>query len=184
MQWICRSRSTPAGRLTNAYGMQASALDASKLQLERARQELQLQVVETFYAALMNEQGVRVADEQIALATKQLSLAKARFDAGSVARLDVLQAEVELANSKARRIQAKAAVDTSYQALRTVLSLPQSQALVAPRQSRRAAGDAHPGRRWKRPSRRGPICGRSRRARTWRSTRSRWRTPSGSPACR
>jgi outer membrane protein TolC len=119
-----------AGRLTNAYGIQASALDASKLQLERARQELQLQVVETFYAALMNEQGVRVANEQIELATKQLSLAKARFDAGSVARLDVLQAEVELANSKARRIQAKAAVDTAYQALRTVLSLPQSQALV------------------------------------------------------
>ena len=119
-----------AGRLSNAYGVQASSLDASKLQLDRARQELQLQVVETFYAALMNEQGVRVADQQIELQTKQLSLAKARFAAGSVARLDVLQAEVELANSKARRIQAKAAVDTAYQALRTVLSLPQSQALA------------------------------------------------------
>jgi outer membrane protein TolC len=119
-----------AGRLQNAYGVQASAFDASRLQLDRARQELQYQVVETFYAALMNEQGVRVADEQITLATRQLELAKARFDAGSVARLDVLQAEVELANSKARRIQAKAAVDTAYQALRTVLSLPQSQALT------------------------------------------------------
>ena len=119
-----------AGRLQNAYGVQASAFDASRLQLDRARQELQYQVVETFYAALMNEQGVRVADEQITLATRQLELAKARFDAGSVARLDVLQAEVELANTKARRIQARAAVDTAYQALRTVLSLPQSQALT------------------------------------------------------
>jgi hydrophobe/amphiphile efflux-1 (HAE1) family protein len=119
-----------AGRLQNAYGIQASAMDASKLGLERARQELHYQVVETFYAALMNEQGVRVADEQIALGTKQLSLAKARFDAGTVARLDVLQAEVELANAKARRIQAQAAVDTSYQALRTVLSIPQSQPLA------------------------------------------------------
>jgi outer membrane protein TolC len=118
------------GRLSNAYGVQASGLDASKLDLERARQELELQVVETFYAVLMNEQGVRVADQQIELATTQQSLAKARFAAGSVARLDVLQAEVELANAKARRIQAKAAVDTSHQALRTVLSLPQSQALV------------------------------------------------------
>jgi outer membrane protein TolC len=116
-----------AGRLENAYGVQASALDASRLQLERARQHLQYQLVETFYAALMNEQGVRVADEQIALATRQIELAKARFTAGTVARLDVLQAEVELANAKARRIQAKAAVDTSYQALRTVLSLPQAQ---------------------------------------------------------
>jgi outer membrane protein TolC len=119
-----------AGRLQNAYGIQAASLDESRLQLDRARQELQLRVVETFYAALMNEQGVRVADEQIALATRQVELAKARFDAGTVARLDVLQAEVELANAKARRIQAKAAVDTAYQALRTVLSVPQSQALA------------------------------------------------------
>ena len=118
------------GRLSNAYGMTASSLDASRLTLDRARQELQFRVVETFYAALMNEQGVRVADEQIALATRQVELAKARFEAGTVARLDVLQAEVELANAKARRIQAKAAVDTAYQALRTVLSVPQSQALA------------------------------------------------------
>ena len=118
------------GRLQNNYGIQASSLDMSKLQLERARQEMHVRVVETFYAALMNEQGVRVADEQIALNTKQLSLAKARFQAGSVARLDVLQAEVELANSKARRIQAQAAVDTAYQALRSVLSVPQSQQLI------------------------------------------------------
>jgi hydrophobe/amphiphile efflux-1 (HAE1) family protein len=119
-----------AGRLTNAYGASASAFDASRLQLDRARQQLQFQVVETFYAVLMNEQGVRVADEQIALATRQLELAKARFTAGTVARLDVLQAEVELANAKARRIQTKAAVDTSHQALRTVLSLPQTQTLA------------------------------------------------------
>jgi HAE1 family hydrophobic/amphiphilic exporter-1 len=117
------------GRLTNAYGLQASSLDASRLTLERARQELHYRVVETFYAALMQEQGVRVAEEQIQLAERQLELARARFEAGSVARLDVLQAEVELANARARRIQAKAAVDTSYQALRTVLSLPQSQPL-------------------------------------------------------
>jgi hydrophobic/amphiphilic exporter-1 (mainly G- bacteria), HAE1 family len=118
------------GRLSNAYGLQASALDATKLHLDRARQELEYRVVETFYAALMNEHGVRVAEEQIAFAETQLQLAKRRFEAGSVARLDVLQAEVELANARARRIQANAAVETSHQALRTVLSLPQSQRLA------------------------------------------------------
>jgi outer membrane protein TolC len=118
------------GRLSNAYGVQASTLEAARLDLERARQQLDFRVVEAFYAALMNEQGVRVAEEQIAFAEKQLELAKARFAAGTVARLDVLQAEVELANAKARRIQAKAAVETSHQALRTLLSLPQSQRLA------------------------------------------------------
>jgi len=117
------------GRLNNAYGISTASLDASKLELERTRQEIEYRVVETFYAALMNERGVAVADEQIRISERQLELAKVRFDSGTVARLDVLQAEVELANAKARRIQAKAQVDTAMQALRGVLSLPQSQAL-------------------------------------------------------
>jgi HAE1 family hydrophobic/amphiphilic exporter-1 len=117
------------GRLNSAYGITSSSLDASKLELERTRQEIEYRVVETFYAALMNQRGVAVAEEQIRLNERQLELAKARFESGTVARLDVLQAEVELANSKARRIQAKAQVDTSMQALRSVMSLPQTQAL-------------------------------------------------------
>jgi len=117
------------GRLRSVYGITTSSLDASKLELDRTRQEIEYRVVETFYAALMNQRGVAVAEEQIRLNEKQLELAKARFEAGSVARLDVLQAEVELANSKARRIQAKAQVDASMQALRSVLSLPQTQPL-------------------------------------------------------
>ena len=88
------------GRLNNAYGITTSSLDASKLELDRTRQEIEYRVVETFYAALMNERGVAVADEQIRLTEKQLELAKVRFESGTVARLDVLQAEVELANAK------------------------------------------------------------------------------------
>jgi len=117
------------GRLNNAYGISATSLDASKLELERTRQEIEYRVVETFYAALMNERGVSVADEQVQLGQKQLEVARARFEAGTVARLDVLQAEVELANARARRIQARAQVDTALQALRSVLSIPQSQPL-------------------------------------------------------
>jgi outer membrane protein TolC len=119
-----------AGRLSNQYGIQAASLDHSRLELARARQELEHRVVEAFYGALLTEQTLRVAEEQIALAARQLVLARARFDAGSAARLDVLQAEVELANARARRIQAGAEVETAHQALRTVLSLPPTQILL------------------------------------------------------
>jgi len=118
------------GRLSRARDLQEAALQGSTRALERARQDLHLRVVQTFYAALMNEQSVKVADEGVALATRQLELARVRFEAGSVARLDVLRAEVDLANARARRIQYQAAVDQSYQALRTVLSLPRTQPLV------------------------------------------------------
>jgi HAE1 family hydrophobic/amphiphilic exporter-1 len=117
------------GRLTNAYGAQAAVQEASRLDLERARQALVLRVYETFYAALMNDQGVRVAAEGVTIAERHLELAQVRFEAGSAARLDMLRAEVELANARARLIRARSASSLSYQALRTVLSLSQDQAL-------------------------------------------------------
>ena len=112
------------GRLRRAYAAQASAADESRLTLERARQELRLRVVEAFYQALTNEQGVRVANEGVRLAESFLAMARVRFENGTAARLDVLRAEVEVANAKARRIRAEANAEIGHQALRTVLSLP------------------------------------------------------------
>ena len=118
------------GRLRNAYGIQASALDA----LEAAAR------AGAPGAAVSGRRDLlRGADERAGRARRRRADRAGRAGSWSwrrrgsrparVARLDVLQAEVELANAKARRIQAKAAVDTSHQALRTVLSLPQSQPL-------------------------------------------------------
>jgi outer membrane protein len=118
------------GRLNNAYGAQAASEEATRLDLERARQGLTLKVYETFYAALMNEQGVRVSREGVEIADHHLELARARFDAGSAARLDVLRAEVELANARAKLIRATSAAELAYQALRTVLALPPTAPLT------------------------------------------------------
>ncbi len=117
------------GRLNNAYGAQAATQEATRLDLERVQQALTLRVYETFYAALMNDQGIRVTEEGVRIAERHLELAKVRFDAGSAARLDVLRAEVELANARTKLIRARSAATVSYQALRTVLSLPQSEPL-------------------------------------------------------
>ena len=117
------------GRLAHAYGAEAAAQEGSRLELERARHNLTLRVYETFYAALMADQGVRTSDEGVRIAERHLELAQVRYQAGSVARLDVLRAEVELANARARLIRARSNAELSYQALRTVLSLPQNEQL-------------------------------------------------------
>ena len=117
------------GRLNHAYGAQAATQEASRLDLERAQQALTLRVYETFYAALMADQGVRVSTEGVEIAQRHLELAQIRFNAGSAARLDVLRAEVELANARAKQIRARSSAEVSYQALRTVLSLPQNDSL-------------------------------------------------------
>jgi hydrophobic/amphiphilic exporter-1 (mainly G- bacteria), HAE1 family len=117
------------GRLAHAYGAEAATQEASRLDLERARQTVTLRVYETFYAALMADQGVRTSDEGVRIAQRHLELAEVRYQAGSAARLDVLRAEVELANARARLIRARSSAEVSYQALRTALSLPPNEPL-------------------------------------------------------
>jgi hydrophobe/amphiphile efflux-1 (HAE1) family protein len=117
------------GRLQHAYGAQAAASESSRLDVERAQQGLRLRVYETFYAALTADQGVRVAQEGVTISERHLELAQVRFSAGSAARLDVLRAEVELANARAKLIRARSSAAVSYQAVRSVLSLPQSEPL-------------------------------------------------------
>jgi outer membrane protein TolC len=117
------------GRLAHAYGAEAATQEASRLDLERARQTVTLRVYETFYAALMADQGVDTSDEGVRIAERHLELAQVRYQAGSAARLDVLRAEVELANARARLIRARSSAEVSYQALRTALSLPPNDPL-------------------------------------------------------
>ena len=134
------------GRLRNNYAIQAAASDGARATLERARQELILQVVESFYRALLQEQGVSVAEEGVKLAQQQLDLAKTRFEAGTAARFDVLRAEVDVANAKTTLIRARTNVDIAYQALRSVLSLPTVHAADARRDARTDREAARAGR--------------------------------------
>jgi outer membrane protein TolC len=87
------------------------------------RQQVGVRVVEAYYGALLQRQGIVVAQEGVERAETHLSLAKTRYEAGTVARLDVLRAEVELANQRARLIRARSAADIAMQGLRALLSL-------------------------------------------------------------
>ncbi len=52
-----------------------------------------------FYTVLLNRELIRVQEESVKLLADQLDDQKKRFDAGTVTRLNVLRAEVELANA-------------------------------------------------------------------------------------
>ena len=107
------------------YGLAATESQATSVQLqyERARQALTLEVVQAYYGALLQQQGIAVAEEGLRRAEIQQRLAQTRFDAGSAARLDVVRAEVEVANAKALLIRARSSSATALQALRAVMSL-------------------------------------------------------------
>jgi outer membrane protein len=118
------------GRLQNAFAARASDMEASRRQLERSRQALSLRVVEAYYGALLHRQSIAVASDGVERAETHLSLAKTRFEAGSVARLDVLRAEVELASQRARLIRARSGADVALESLRALLSWSDPAPLV------------------------------------------------------
>ena len=60
-----------------------------------------------FYNALLNRELITVAEESIVLLSDQLKDQQNRFDAGTVPRFNVLQAEVALANARPDLIRAK-----------------------------------------------------------------------------
>jgi len=117
------------GRLR--YGLAATQSQAASAQhqFERARQALTLEVVQAYYGALLQQQGIAVAEEGLQRAETQQRLAQTRFDAGSAAKLDVLRAGVEVANAKALLIRARSAAETARQALRAVMSLDDPEPL-------------------------------------------------------
>jgi outer membrane protein TolC len=107
------------------YGLAASQSQATSAQhqLDRARQALTLEVVQAYYGALLQQQGIAVAEEGLRRAEVQQRLAQTRFEAGSAARLDVVRAEVEVANAKAVLIKARSQSETAMQTLRAVMSV-------------------------------------------------------------
>ncbi|MEO6785154.1 MAG: TolC family protein [Chthoniobacteraceae bacterium] len=60
-----------------------------------------------FYTALLNRELITVAEESIVLLSDQLKDQQNRFDAGTVPRFNVLQAEVALANARPDLIRAR-----------------------------------------------------------------------------
>ena len=111
------------GRLKYGLSATQSQATSAQYQFDRARQALTLEVVQAYYGALLQQRGIAVAEESLRSAETQLRLAQTRFDAGSAARLDVVRAEVEVANAKALLIRARSQSATAMQALRAVLSL-------------------------------------------------------------
>ena len=108
------------------YGYQAAKLNYQAVQrdVDAAYNQLRLDVSEAFYAALIAQEFVRVAQQSVSLVEKQLGIAEASLEAGAATDFDVLRAKVQLANAKSQLVRAENAVITAKNAYKTVLNIP------------------------------------------------------------
>lgn len=85
---------------------------------------LVLNVQENFFALLKAREMVLSAEASLKRLESQLKVTKAFYDVGLKPRLDVLEAEVDLADAEDTLLQAKNAVETQIVRLNTLLDLP------------------------------------------------------------
>jgi outer membrane protein TolC len=81
-------------------------VDLSKWSLETARLDLVLQVRVGYFTILRAEKFLEVAEQQVKNFEAQLEVTQAFFDVGTVAKNDVLLAEVNLANARQSLVKA------------------------------------------------------------------------------
>ena len=96
---------------------------ASEYGLGNERQAVILNVTESYYNLLRTRELVRVRDEQIKRAEKNLESIKTQVAVGNAAQSDTLQAEADLANAQVDQLQAQSDYEVAQATLKNVMGV-------------------------------------------------------------
>lgn len=102
------------GKTSARYERAQSLRDAADFSHEARKQDIFLQVVQAYYAILEFGKLQQAASEEVLQMTDHLRIAKNLFDQGVVTRNDLLQAEVQLANSRQRLLMEQNRLDNGW----------------------------------------------------------------------
>lgn len=92
------------GRTSARYNRAVALHDAASLNQTAREKDVFLQVIESYYGILEFGNFLKAAEEEVIQMTDHLRVAKNLFEQGVVTRNDLLQAEVQLANSRQRKL--------------------------------------------------------------------------------
>jgi outer membrane protein TolC len=115
------------GRLTSGYRSAKLNYLSSQESSRQTTNETVLNVKRGYYNFLLAKQLVGVTEEALNLAEKTLQNVKNMYEVGMASRLDLLRAEVRLANLKPPLIQARNNVAVAELSLKTLLGLDVAQ---------------------------------------------------------
>lgn len=112
------------------YQLAQLGLDVANLQLAGTRLDLILQVKEAYFAVLTAEQLQEVGKQSVEQLQAELKVAKDFYRVGMSPKIDVLDAEVRLAQVEQQLIRASNAVRLAKARLNTILRRPIDQEIV------------------------------------------------------
>jgi outer membrane protein len=109
------------GSISANYRSESLGVDISKTNVETLKRNIVLQVRQGYFNILAAQKVVEVAAQAVKQFEAQADVAKAFFDVGIVAKNDVLQAEVRLANAKQGQVNADNALALAKSSFNTLL---------------------------------------------------------------
>jgi outer membrane protein TolC len=116
-----------SGRLMSGYKQANYNLLATQESIRQSRQETVFNVKKAFYDYLLARKFLEVAQESVDLAGKHLNNVKNLYEVGLATKLDLLRAEVQLANLKPQLIRSKNGLEMSELALKNLLGIHLNQ---------------------------------------------------------
>lgn len=110
------------GRNEAQIALAQANLKGAEAALERAKQQVVLDVKQAYYQVLLAQAGIDVAQRTTAAAEENLRVARARVAAGASPRFDEIQAEVNLANARQGLIRSRNGLALSLHGLNAVMA--------------------------------------------------------------
>jgi len=95
----------------------------AELGVEVSEQDLRVQLVESFYGALVADEYVAVTQEALEQADRHLERVETMLEQGVVSEYDHVRARVAVANLKPTMLEAETARDLAYKALKNLIGM-------------------------------------------------------------
>lgn len=118
------------GKLISSYNQAKLNLNLTEEMDSQVKQDLIFEVKRAYYGVLLSKEVLKVSENALTLAEKHLERTKKLVEAGVASRLDLLRAEVQVANLKPQVIKAKNAVELAESNLKTLLGLKSDDEVV------------------------------------------------------
>ena len=101
-----------------------AAAEVAARQLQLATQQLWLKVAEAYFAVLRTENLMEVTQQGLALAQRQLEVAREKFEAGAAAQVEVLRATTQVTDLRATLLQLEGNRNLALLEFRRTLGIP------------------------------------------------------------
>lgn len=112
------------GRVEGQIDQAKLNADVANLGVAKAEQQLKLDTTTSYFGVLQGRNVVKVNQETVDNLAQHLKNVQAQYQVGTIAKSDVLQTEVELANAQQNLTKAQNAYDVAVAGLNNVTGIP------------------------------------------------------------